>query len=63
MQNGKFNYFKVFWHLCRDYWKSDQKWKALGLLGVVIALNFAAVYLLVQLNNHHLHRIKLYSDL
>ena len=51
MQNGKFNYFKVFWHLCRDYWKSDQKWKALGLLGVVIALNFAAVYLLVQLNN------------
>ena len=51
MQNGKFNYFKVFWHLCRGYWKSDQKWKALGLLGVVIALNFAAVYLLVQLNN------------
>ena len=48
---GKSNYFKVFWHLCRGYWRSEEKWKALGLLGVVVALNFAAVYFLVQLNN------------
>ena len=45
------NYFKIFWQLCRGYWRSEEKWKALGLLAVVIGLNFAAVYLLVQINN------------
>ena len=47
----KISYFKTFWHLCRGYWKSEEKWKAIGLLGVVIALNLAAVYLLVLLND------------
>jgi len=51
LQQGKSNYFKMFWHLCRGYWQSEEKWKGLGLLGVVIGLNFAAVYLLVQINN------------
>ena len=45
------NYIKIFWQLCRGYWRSEEKWKALGLLAVVIGLNFAAVYLLVQINN------------
>ena len=40
-----------FWQLFRGYWSSEEKWKARGLLGVVIAMNFAMVYLLVQLNN------------
>ena len=42
---------KDFWLLFRGYWSSEEKWKARGLLGVVIAMNFAMVYLLVQLND------------
>ena len=42
---------KSLWYLCRGYWCSEEKWRARGLLGVVILLNFVAVYLLVQLNN------------
>ena len=47
----KQNLFRGFWHLFKGYWSSEEKWKARGLLGVVIALNFAMVYLLVQINN------------
>ncbi|MBR0260603.1 MAG: ABC transporter ATP-binding protein/permease [Selenomonadaceae bacterium] len=36
--------------LFKDYWSSEEKWKARGLLTVVIALSFAMVYLLVKLN-------------
>lgn len=43
--------FRAFWQLFRGYWNSDEKWKARGLLAVVIGLNFAGVYLLVLLNN------------
>lgn len=42
--------FRGFWTLFKGYWSSEEKWKARGLLAVVIALNFAMVYLLVQLN-------------
>ncbi|MBQ9377878.1 MAG: ABC transporter ATP-binding protein/permease [Schwartzia sp.] len=39
-----------FWHLFKGYWGSEKKKSACGLLTVVIALNFAMVYLLVLLN-------------
>ena len=39
-----------FWSLFKGYWSSEEKWKARGLLLFVIALNFAMVYLLVQIN-------------
>ena len=42
--------FRGFWTLFKGYWSSEDKWKARGLLAVVIALNFAMVYLLVQFN-------------
>ena len=42
--------FRGFWLLFKGYWSSEEKWKARGLLAVVIAMNFAMVYLLVQLN-------------
>ena len=42
--------FHGFWSLFKGYWSSQDKWKARGLLAVVIAMNFAMVYLLVQLN-------------
>ena len=43
--------FRGFWTLFKGYWSSEEKWKARGLLAVVIAMNFAMVYLLVQLNS------------
>lgn len=43
--------WKGFWNLFKGYWSSQEKWKARGLLAVVIALNFAMVYLLVMLND------------
>ncbi len=43
--------FRGFWTLFRGYWSSEEKWKARGLLAVVIAMNFAMVYLLVQIND------------
>ena len=42
--------FRGFWTLFKGYWSSEEKWKARGLLAVVIAMNFAMVYLLVQIN-------------
>ena len=42
--------FRGFWSLFKGYWSSEHKWKACGLFAFVIALNFAMVYLLVQLN-------------
>lgn len=49
MENKKF--LKSFWHLFKGYWTSEEKWRAIGLFAVVIAMNFAMVYLLVQLNS------------
>ena len=43
--------FRGFWKLFKGYWSSEEKWKARGLLAIVIALNFAMVYLLVQIND------------
>ena len=42
--------FRGFWTLFKGYWYSEYKWKARGLLAIVILMNFAMVYLLVQLN-------------
>ncbi|MBQ7514764.1 MAG: ABC transporter ATP-binding protein/permease [Schwartzia sp.] len=40
-----------FWQIFRGYWGSEEKWRARGLLAVVIAMNFAMVYLLVLINS------------
>lgn len=42
---------QVLWALFKGYWNSEEKWKARGLLAVVIGLNFATVYLLVKINS------------
>lgn len=47
----KGSFAQNFWHIFRGYWGSEHKWRARGLLGLVIALNFINVYLLVKLNN------------
>ena len=50
----KFQSFRVFARkvlaLALPYFNSDEKWKARGLLAAIIALNLAAVYMLVLLN-------------
>ena len=40
-----------FWILFRGYWSSEEKWRARGLLAVVIVLGFAAVGFLVEINS------------
>lgn len=44
------SFCKGVWHLFKGYWNSEEKWKARGLLGIVIALNFMAVYITVLIN-------------
>lgn len=42
--------FKDCWHLTRPYWTSDDKWRAIGLILVVIAFNLLVVYMSVLFN-------------
>ena len=51
MKESRTNAFRAFWSLFRGYWGSEEKWKARGLLAVVIGMNFAMVYLLVRINS------------
>ncbi len=41
---------KTAWRLMKAYWKSEEKWRAIGLLAGVIALSLGQVYMLVMLN-------------
>jgi putative ATP-binding cassette transporter len=47
--------FKVFlgrvWALAVPFFRSEQRWQARGLLAAIVALNLAAVYMLVLLND------------
>ena len=43
-------WIKDSWHLARPYWVSDQKYKSLGLLAIIIALNLLSVYMTVLFN-------------
>lgn len=40
-----------FWQIFRGYWRSEERARALGLLAVVVVMNFATVYLLVLINS------------
>ena len=46
---------KSVWRICRElvrgYWVSEEKWKARGLLAVVVTLNFITVGMLVLIND------------
>jgi putative ATP-binding cassette transporter len=44
---------KAFWRLARPYWTSEERWSALGLLALVLALTLLSVYLLVLFNQWH----------
>jgi vitamin B12/bleomycin/antimicrobial peptide transport system ATP-binding/permease protein len=43
-------FLRQAWDLAWPYWKSDERWSAIGLLVSVIALNLFAVWLNVRLN-------------
>ena len=51
----KFSAFKVFaarvWALSVPYFKSEDKWKARGLLLTIVLLNLGTVYMAVQFND------------
>jgi putative ATP-binding cassette transporter len=42
---------RKIWALTRPYFNSDQKWIARGMLIAIVALNLAAVFMLVQFND------------
>lgn len=44
-------YLKSFKTLAKGYWVSEEKWKAYGILFVVIAMNLTSVFLTVLINN------------
>lgn len=39
------------WALAAPYFRSERRWQARGLLAAIVALNLAAVYMLVQINS------------
>jgi putative ATP-binding cassette transporter len=43
-------FLREAWDLAWPYWRSDEKWIAIGLLASVIALNLIAVWINVRLN-------------
>ncbi|MDD3265558.1 MAG: ABC transporter ATP-binding protein/permease [Burkholderiales bacterium] len=42
--------FKDCWNLAKPYWASNEKWRAIALVSVVIILNLLTVYMSVLLN-------------
>lgn len=47
MANINKNLIRRVWALTREYWFSQEKWMARGLLAVIVALNLTHVYILV----------------
>lgn len=43
--------WRHFWLLAKPYWTSEEKWRALGLLALVIGLSLGLVFLNVQFNS------------
>jgi putative ATP-binding cassette transporter len=43
-------FLRLFWRLASPYWRSEERLAAWALLGAVVALNLASVYMLVQVN-------------
>ncbi|MDR3410122.1 MAG: ABC transporter ATP-binding protein/permease [Formivibrio sp.] len=43
--------WRHFWLLTKPYWESEEKWRALGLLALVIGLSLGLVFMNVQFNS------------
>lgn len=44
------NFIQGMWHITREFWSSEEKWRARVLLAVIVGLNLGHVYLLVLFN-------------
>ena len=44
------SFLKDLWHLTYPYWVSEERWRARGLLAIVVSINLGLVYLEVQFN-------------
>jgi vitamin B12/bleomycin/antimicrobial peptide transport system ATP-binding/permease protein len=51
MQRFNLTIFRQFWSIAKSYWSSDEKWKARGLLLLVVLLSLGYTGLSVLLNN------------
>jgi vitamin B12/bleomycin/antimicrobial peptide transport system ATP-binding/permease protein len=51
MQRFNLNILRQFWSIAKSYWSGDQKWRARGLLLLVILLSLGYTGLSVLLNN------------
>jgi putative ATP-binding cassette transporter len=49
-QTDKSTTWKIVWSLIVPYWRSDEKWRARGLLAVIIVLTLSMVYMDVMFN-------------
>lgn len=50
MAGVNWGFLKSSWILIREYWLSEEKWRARGLTAVIVTLNLAHVYILVLIN-------------
>ena len=50
-QRNPIKWIKDAWHLARPYWKSEERYKAIGLLSIVIICNLLFVYMTVVSNS------------
>jgi vitamin B12/bleomycin/antimicrobial peptide transport system ATP-binding/permease protein len=50
VQHSERTDWRAVWHLIKPYWRSDDKWKARGLLAAIVALALGLVYLDVLFN-------------
>src|SRR5688572_23457055 len=60
MKNSGF--LKAFWALAKPYWVSEQRWKALTLLGTVVGLVVFTVWLDVQFNTWNKNFYNTFED-
>jgi vitamin B12/bleomycin/antimicrobial peptide transport system ATP-binding/permease protein len=51
MQRFNFTIFKQFWSIAKSYWSSEEKWRARGLLLVVVVMSLGYTGLSVMLNS------------
>jgi vitamin B12/bleomycin/antimicrobial peptide transport system ATP-binding/permease protein len=51
MQRFNFNIFQQFWSIAKFYWSSEEKWRARGLLLLVVILSLGYTGLSVMLNS------------
>jgi vitamin B12/bleomycin/antimicrobial peptide transport system ATP-binding/permease protein len=51
MSRFNFTIFKQFWSIAKSYWSSEEKWRARGLLLLVVILSLGYTGLSVMLNS------------